>query len=145
MKKLVIMIAVVFAACSGAIQQERGKTENAAENKTDKAATVQLNNGLKWKADSVTKGHVITMVHLLADSIYSNPVNTKQLTGKLQANIDGLVKDCSMKGAEHEALHVWMEQILHDVKELRENETDEYDKTFRALKTHVVSFYDYFE
>ena len=49
-----------------------------------------------------------------------------------------------MTGPDHDALHVWLEKILHDVKEIREDE-DAYVKGYAHLKKNVESFYDYFE
>jgi len=50
-----------------------------------------------------------------------------------------------MKGAEHDALHLWLEKVLKHVKELKEEETDEYGAAYAALKKDVESFYDFFE
>ena len=64
----------------------------------------------------------------------------------LQAKIDTLVKECCMKGAEHDALHVWLEKVIKDLKELKEeDDDDEYKEAYAALKKDVASFYQSFE
>jgi len=84
------------------------------------------------------------MVQLVNDTSYQNAGKRKELSVSIQNKIDTLVKQCTMKGAEHDALHAWLEQLLKDVKELKE-ERDEYIENYAAVKKDVESFYDIFE
>lgn len=49
-----------------------------------------------------------------------------------------------MTGPANDALHVWLEKILQDVKEIREVK-DAYARRYAFLKKNVESFYDYIE
>ncbi|GAA4732413.1 hypothetical protein [Flavisolibacter ginsenosidimutans] len=144
MKQLLIILALAVASCTS--QQPAEQQESKTVNNKEKAiAAIPLNNGTKWKADEATKKNIAAMVQIVNDSTYQNAGKRKELSTSIQDQIDRLVKQCSMKGAEHDALHVWLEKVLKDVKELKEEETDEYDEAYAALKKDVESFYDFFE
>ena len=66
--------------------------------------------------------------------------NRAQLTKQLQVTIDTLVQQCRMKGPDHDALHVWLQQVQHDLQEVK-TESHEYQKAYGLLKKDVESFY----
>ena len=141
MKQALLILLIGFVSCTsrrGAEQQEN-KTDNE-----NTIATVPLNSGAKWKADEVTKKNVAAMVQIITDSAYADTAKRKELYTNLQAKINTLVKECSMKGAEHDALHVWLEKVLNDLKELKKGD-DEYREAYAALKKDVENFYQSFE
>lgn len=143
MKQLVVMVMAAFISCTGqqTTEQQEGNTAN---DYGDKVVTVRLNNGAKWKADEATKKNVAAMVQLVNDSTYADAGKRQQLYSNLKAKVDLLVKECSMKGAEHDALHVWLETVLEDLKELKE-ENDKYSEVYTTLKNDIISFDQTFE
>jgi hypothetical protein len=143
MKKLLVMMLATFLSCNSeqTAEQRGNKTVN---DKEDKVAVVPLNNSAKWKADEATKKNVSAMVQVVNDSTYADAGKRKQLYTTLKATIDSLVKECSMKGAEHQALHVWLENVLEDLKKLKE-EDHEYSQAYAALKKDISNFYQSFE
>lgn len=143
MKQLLIMVLAAFVSCTGQQTAEQHKN-NTANNNEDKVVTVTLNIGAKWKADEATRKNVAAMVQVGNDSTYADAGKRKQLYKNLKTKIDTLVKECSMKGAEHDALHVWLEKVLKDLKELKE-EDDEYGEAYAALKKDIANFYQSFE
>jgi hypothetical protein len=143
MKQLLIMALAVFVSCNSQQAAEQQGNNTVSENE-DKVAIVPLNRGAKWKVDEATKKNVLAMVQVISDSTYADPGERKQLYTTLKAKIDTLVKACSMKGAEHDALHAWLENVLEDLKELKE-EGDEYSEAYAALKTDILNFYQSFE
>ena len=98
----------------------------------------------KWKADEATKKNVAAMMQIVADSTYTDAAKRVQLYTNLRARIDTLVQQCTMKGPEHDALHVWLEKVLEDLKELKV-ENPEHRKVYTTLKKDVGSFYQSFE
>jgi len=139
MTKLLIVLLGVIMSCTNS--QLENKKANDNENTV---ATLPVKSGTKLKADEVTRKNVGAMVQLVNDTSYQNAGKRKELSVSIQNKIDTLVKQCSMKGAEHDALHAWLEQLLKDVKELKE-ERDEYIENYAAVKKDVESFYDIFE
>ncbi|MGN6165326.1 MAG: hypothetical protein ACTHOF_12370 [Flavisolibacter sp.] len=143
MKQLLIMVLAILVSCTS--KQTAEQHENSAANDNEKkVVTVPSNNGAKWKADEATKKNVAAMVQVVSDSTYADAGKRKQLYTNLQTKVDTLVKECSMQGAEHDALHVWLEKVLKDLKELKEDD-DEYSEAYAALKTDIESFYRSFE
>ena len=68
----------------------------------------------------------------------------EELSAKLQSKIDTLIKQCRMQGPEHDALHVWLEKVLTDMKQLKDGENG-YSAAYAALKKQIESFYLFFE
>lgn len=143
MKKLMIILSVAVAACTGEVKTDKHGNETAKE--LQKTETIlQLNDGRKWKADEATRRNVAAMVNVVNDRSYTIAANRGALVSNMQSNIDTLVKECRMKGPEHDALHVWLEEVLKDMKALKE-EDGEYINVYIALKKDVESFYGFFE
>lgn len=142
MKQLIVLLIAFLASCNNpkSSEQEEGKKTN----ETEHHLAVPLNNGAKWKADEATKKNVAAIVQVVNDSAYADAMNRKQFYSSLQTGIDTLINQCKMKGAEHDALHVWLEKLLDDVKEIKK-EDEEYGEAYASLKRDVGSFYEFFE
>ena len=143
MKKLVIILTVAFTACTSQVKTEEHGKESSKE-QHNSATAIQLNNGSKWKADEATKRNVDAMMQVVSDSSYADAAKRKELSAQLQSNIDTLINQCRMKGPDHDALHVWLEKVLKDMKELKEGD-DEYSEVYTALKKDIASFDMFFE
>ena len=144
MNKLLILLIVISAACAN--QGNTGQEGKEIANEYEKAITTDqlLNNGKKWSADQATKKNVAEMVEVINDSRYADATQRKELYVVLQAKIDGLIKECRMRGPEHDVLHVWLEKVLNGMKELKEGDGD-YNEARAALKMDIESFNTYFE
>ena len=143
MKKLLILLTVAFTACTSQVKTEKKGNENPNEQENT-IMVIPLNNGNKWKADQATKKNVAAMVQVVNDGNYADATKRRQLYTNVQTKIDTLVKQCGMQGAEHEALHLWLEKVLKDMKKLKEEGT-EYSEVHAALKKDIASFYAFFE
>lgn len=143
MKSLMIIVLAASVSCTSQQSPERQENKITIES-TDTIAKVPLNNGNKWKADEMTKKNVAAMMQVVDDTTYADATKRKLLYTNLQAKADTLVRQCSMKGAEHEALHVWLEKVLRDLKELQE-EDNKYSEAYATLKRDVASFYQAFD
>lgn len=143
MKQFLVLILAVLVSCGNPqpAEHDHGKNESSHDHS---AGTVPLNGDRKWKADEVTKENVAAMMNVVSDDAYADPGKRSQLVTALQGEIDTLVKECTMKGPEHDALHVWLEQVLKDVKALKEGK-NEYVEAHSALKRDIAGFYDAFE
>jgi hypothetical protein len=141
MNKLMILLALIFSACTGTMQKdtEQAKTENEKENVT----AVQLNNGAKWKLDDATKKNVAALKQIVNDTTRTAP--TKELALALQSGLDTLVNQCTMKGPDHDALHQWIEPFRHAVKELKEDKESERQEAITTIRKELENFDMYFE
>lgn len=147
MYRIIVLPFFLFMACSS--HSHRQET-NDAEHATHQPSTgsnkgLQLNNGAKWKTDDATKKNVGAMAEIVNDSNYLSARSASQLVSKLESQINELVKECSMSGPDHEALHTWLEQVMLDNRKISEAEPDEYQKLRLALKADVEQYFEFFE
>lgn len=76
-----------------------------------------LNNGAKWKADQNTNDNVERLQDVYTRfQMKTNPAEGDYLAfqEEMSAALNQLISQCKMKGADHDALHVWLEPLLHD-------------------------------
>lgn len=143
--KNVWMIIAVFAliACSGQ-SKKHSEEQSSADTITEQLRrhlpdkpSLELNQGQKWKADSSTNNNVANLKSILAKFDAENNSSTdayKQLGNDLQAGLDKMIKECKMGGADHDALHKWLEPLIKQVNDLKSN-TDE--KSAEAKTTEI--------
>jgi hypothetical protein len=143
MNKLLVLATFVFAACSGPMQEDAKQKQS--ENQIENAAVLQLDNGVKWKTDAVTKNNVAALKQVITDSTLNSAPG--RLASALQDRLDTLVNQCTMQGQAHEALHQWLQPVIHSVKELKENGEKESEKqeAVTAIRKALDDFDKYFE
>lgn len=133
-------------ANNGKNAQSGDTTLPAHHHHEEEGAVLTLNNGSKWKADSNTNTNVKQLVRIAEDAKPVTLTDYQKFGDNLQEGIHRLIKDCRMKGAEHEALHRWMEVLLEKNKKLMEiSSVEEAQNIFREQKQHLNLYQNYFE
>ncbi len=141
MNKLMVLIAFVFTACTGTMQEDNNSKEaTQVENEKENVTTLQLNNGAKWKLDEATKKNVAALKQIVNDT-----TRKAELASALQSGLDTLVSQCKMKGPDHDALHQWLEPFMHAVKELKEDDESERQEAMVTIRKELENFDMYFE
>lgn len=148
---LTILLATsLLLACNAG--NEKGKittTAPAAEtiaNHAEQAIGLTLNNGAKWKADSTTLLNVALLQQLISGAKKESLGNYLQTAAGLQEGINKMVSECKMKGADHEALHHWLEPIMEKTKELKNaNNIETASTIFGEIEKQLNLFPQYFE
>lgn len=151
MKKLVYLLisASILLACN----QSSNKTENdehvSNEKHTVEDTVLTLNNGAKWKADSITNHNVINL-KTIADNFRAKPfpsVNDYQLAGKdLNSGVNKLIQDCKMSGPDHDQLHKWLEPVLKQSNQLKTiTDTAVARTTFKSIDARIDAYHNFFE
>lgn len=125
--------------------------EREAQHEQHKAAVgpsgLQLNNGAKWAADAPTNANVKNLQAILAtfgegtDRSLSAHLNVAE---QLQTGLNKMIKECKMKGADHDALHQWLEPLLGQVKQLKAATTETDAAALLQTILTQVSYYDQF-
>ena len=116
----------------------------------DSAATeLALNNGVKWKADSSTQNNV-QQLQVTLESFNSSSERTLEayhaLAVDLQRGLSKMVNECKMKGADHDALHLWLEPLMGQVKDLKKSSAIAGAAQFKETIQRQVNLYQqYFE
>lgn len=152
---LASLMVVLFLACNN---EKKMDSTNAAQNETthehsnaEEAPNVglALNNGSKWMTDESTWVHSASLNALVDDFQKKEDRDLESyqvFAAAMQEELGGLVKDCKMKGANHDALHLWLEPIMKDVNDLKKAATAaEADPIAETLSANVQKFNQYFE
>lgn len=140
MKKIIIIIMIAVAAAG----TSRGNTVEQGAGAAQKKDISMAVPAQKWKADETTKQNVARLAGILNDSAYSQPASRAALFAKLRSGIDTLVKECRMKGKDHDALHGWLEKFMKHTRELKE-EHEDYQEIRAELRNDIGRFYVMFE
>ena len=146
-----ILAAVLFTACHSSenkettLQSEQAK-ENHSHNEHESSAELSLNNGLKWKTDSITNKNVLDLYNRIADANQVSVEDYQKTAKVLQTDINEMIKECRMQGADHEALHHWLEPLMDESKKLSEVTTvEEGKKLFGIIRKQIENYSEYFE
>ena len=148
MKKASLLL-LGFSLLLYACNSTSNKTEEHAEHLPSETSELTLNNGAKWKADSITNHNVVAL-KTIADNFRIKPapsVNDYQLLGSdLKNGLDKMIRECKMTGADHEALHHWLNPLLKENKEL-ESVTDTVvaKPVFSSIDKQLDEYHNYFE
>lgn len=147
MNKIVLILSVFFISCADTASHGHEATdehETHGKSAEKETAVLQLNNGAKWKADDATRQNVAALSQVADNSRNEGFANRDRLSAELKSALDTLVKQCKMKGPDHDALHVWLETVMQDVKDLKTVNESEYPEVHARLKKDINSFHDYF-
>jgi len=78
-----------------------------------------LNNGAKWKVDKITNNNVSDLQQM-AKPVSGKSLKEYHMAGvALQNGITKMIRECRMKGPDHQALHKWLEPLMELVSKLR--------------------------
>jgi hypothetical protein len=108
-----------------------------------------LNNGQKWKVDSITKINVNNIQSIVAS--INNQQNKSLLIYKnsatdLQKGLDKMINECKMEGPDHEALHQWLKPLIEKVQELTKATTEEgAASVVKEIEEQINLYPQYFE
>lgn len=163
-KYLTIFVIGLMSLAVSCNNNDQTKTESSGEHNTEahddhstgasEQATdthskeLTLNNGAKWKSDSSTNFHAANLAQITASQkSISNPTleDHHNTAKKLEAEIGQLVSSCTMKGPDHDALHVWLEPLLGKVKSYNSvPELPKANEIFADIDNHIAAYNTYF-
>jgi hypothetical protein len=155
---LAAALMIVFTACNNAdttsantetVHEHAQPHDTAMHNHEAKATHgLSLNNGAKWQTDESTRKHAATLNNMVGDF---EKQTVKSLSAhhsfadKMQEALQQLINDCTMEGPDHNALHLWLEPVLNDVKHLKNTDNEEEAKNAATvLSEDVRKFNQYF-
>ncbi len=116
------LIILVFTACTNKKMDKNKQTSDTVKHAhNEKPEVIELNNGQKWKVDEA----MMEIIRKMESDIYSfsdsNKKDHNELGIKLQANIELLTSNCTMKGKAHDELHKWLLPFIDLVNEYSNN------------------------
>ena len=153
---LLALSITLFAAChhQAAESEKTSDTTPAAATETregehhETATPLLLNHGAKWQADENTRSHVAQLQ--AKDDRFSQTARPalsgyKAFADTMQQELNALIKDCKMKGPEHEALHQWLAPVVKEVKNMQTAPTEATARQAKEkLTKHLQQFNQYF-
>ena len=143
LRKLLFLCLPLFAGCNSG---ETAHTRNAEADKHH--AALSLNNGVKWVADENTRIHAAKLnAQIAAFNKQQSPAQEEYqaLASEMQNELNGLINDCKMKGAEHDVFHSWLEPVHERVKKLEKTESASQGADIvRELTMQIRKFNQYF-
>ncbi len=108
-----------------------------------------LNNGAKWKADVSTNENVANLKSIINEFKVNADPEVKDYQAfqvKFTDGIGKMVKECKMQGADHDALHVWLEPLMKDNKDMKGLDSKEsLASAFHTISQRVDLYPQYFE
>ena len=105
---------------------------------------LELNEGLKWKMDNHTRASFSTMADSFLGKDYSSlgGEGLKQEGTVLRTGLDELIRGCTMTGAAHDQLHVFLTGYIPAVAALAEKGEVE---NAREVQRYLEEYGRYFE
>ena len=149
MKKTVFLFLCVAFLFACNQSSDKIKTDEHAQHDHAETTALTLNNGTKWKADSITNHNVVGL-KTIADNFRIKPfpsANDYQiLSADLSNGLNKMIQECKMSGPDHDALHQWLEPVLSETNQLK-NVTDTAfaGKPFKSIDTRIDDYHNYFE
>jgi len=135
-------------ACNNTTTEKKEATPEV-DHQHSEVTTLKLNNGVKWKTDESTNKNVAEL-EAIANRFHND--TTKQVAdftafaNEMQTGLDKMIRECRMQGADHEALHQWLEPLLNNVGALKKAvDKKEGPKLFEEIRERLQNFHQYFE
>lgn len=153
MKKIfaALIVTSFLLACNLQNNAENGSPLDTASTEpqhehAEKASGLILNNGAKWKADSITLLNVRALQNIVSNANKESVVNYSKTATQLQDGLNKMINECKMTGADHDALHQWLEPIIEKTKDLKNADSGENASTIlNEVEDQLKLFHQYFE
>lgn len=132
----VLLILTTTQLVHGVNDAEQAKHAHKHSEVHDKT-NLTLNHGSKWQLDNHTRG----MFESMSKRIHAGG-DLKGLGEKLSEDIHKLIAGCTMTGAAHDQLHLFLSPYIPAVHELSHKGTK---KALEKVKHKLHGYHSYFE
>lgn len=144
---------VVLCSCNhqhhADVRDATGTMEDSHQKHDSTISSLQLNNGAKWKADSITNRNVKILQSLINHFIQQKDKSLSaylRVGADLEQGLNKMISECEMKGSAHGALHQWLEPLIEKVRELKRVETSEQASVLlNEVEKQLLLYPQYFE
>lgn len=164
MKHLIIAMSLLaLASCKDNKKEEaltktsdvEQSVEATNENHNDKTSSIyenawveeiEMNSGKKWAANTETNQGVQKMQKSLNTFTTNTLDEYHKLAQQLNSDKNYVIKNCTMKGASHDNLHVWLLPLMAKIEALSETKTvADAAKIKESISENVSAYNNYFE
>lgn len=120
------------------------EASNVYENSWTKEIT--MNNGEKWEANVETNEGVQKMQNSINTQNTTTLDDYHKLAELLNDDKNYVIKNCTMKGASHDNLHVWLLPLIDKIDALSEAKTlEDAAKIKKSIEENVDAYTNYFQ
>ena len=158
MKTKIIFLTILslsFINCKQAVKEDTKspgtnltKTASGSEQQlnTNWVEEMSLNNGTKWEANLETTSGVADMAKLIVETKTISVEDYRNLGNALNEVKNNIVKECTMTGASHDNLHVFLHPLIQKIELLQKtDDTETGAKIKESINGHLKSYYTYFD
>lgn len=143
---LLIVMALTIFWTAGCNEKKSDDNQNNQEQQVNVPEhNLILNDGNKWKADSMTIGHIHDMGTTLENVNPEMEGSIITAAESLKGIFDLIIQDCTMDGPAHDQLHNYLMIVRPSIKEMYQATGEEAVQSFLVLKKTIKLFDDYFE
>lgn len=144
---IVALVAIGLFACNEN-KKEAGhihSQDSVAHSHSEKQSQLVSNDGKKWKLDEATRNNINWIKKTVQTFTASQEKDYAKAATDLENDANRLVSQCRMSGKDHDMLHVWLENFLSDLKQLKTSSKQNQPLVFEGIENLVKEFGDYFE
>jgi hypothetical protein len=150
-----IVLSLNFINCKQKVKVEaKSKDAVSSYTKMDQVphlnnnwvAEMTLNNGTKWEANLETTTGVADMAKLIGETKTISVEDYRILGNRLNDLKNSLVMECTMTGASHDNLHVFLHPLIQKIELLKKTGSEETGaKIEENIIGHLKADYIYFD
>lgn len=150
-----LALSLILVSCKQTVKEDPKATDSHSVHQemasdshldNDWVNEMALDNGSKWEANVETTMGVAAMTKLIAETKTSSKEDYNQLGNGLNDLKNVIVKECTMTGASHDNLHVFLHPLIEKIELLQKAATaDEGAKIKANVIEHLQGYYSYFD
>tara|TARA_R110002096_G_scaffold280740_2_gene474852 strand:+ start:2924 stop:3397 length:474 start_codon:yes stop_codon:yes gene_type:complete len=107
---------------------------------------IVMNNGAKWEANAETNEGVQKMQNSIKTQTTSTLYEYHKLAEQLNEDKNYVIKNCTMKGASHDNLHIWLLPLMAKIEALSESKTiEDAVKIKHSINENISAYKNYFQ
>ncbi len=130
----------VLVSCA----KTKGKDNNLLSNAWKK--DIVLNNGVKWEANQETTNGLFLIYNIIINHNSTEVVGYKYLGDQLKEESNQIIKNCTMKGAAHDNLHVFLLPLIEKIDEFQNVTSVDYGNELKkSILSHIDAYDTYFD
>lgn len=106
---------------------------------------ISLDNGDQWHANPETTQGIMEMTGLVEDFESDSLQDYRTLAEALADRKDEIIRQCTMKGASHNNLHVYLQPLIVKIAELEQvKSTAAGERILAEIQYHLKAYHRYF-
>ena len=145
-------VTLFFYSCSegehSTESHDHGHDHGTEAHSHDEAATTEINTSGKWIANVETYDAFNNMNQVIK-GFWESSEDTRNyayLSEELSYQTDYMIKNCSMKGEDHDELHKILHPVLTEIETIKNAPSyEEADASIKKIEELIATFFEKFD